>query len=200
MAEVTDLRDTRVLIPRVRRSIEGPDEAGFGGSAGTPDLTDDEVNALVADAVADVILYSGGHSVFGYILEIAERDDYYMAPTAYRTDTEMSLEAQSVIAAQAALNHFTHTLKTLKTSERIADEGQEWEYQIGATVLTEQIKGLREDRDKALKALAGNNVVAEDYINFLAVRDSYTDSLIEPWSDGGLGRGGQNCDPRFGGF
>lgn len=193
---VTDLRDTRVLIPRVRRALLGPHASGSAAPANS--LSDEEVNGLVADAIADIVLYSGGSSVFGHSLEVAERDGYYMAPVAWRTSEALSEDEGSVIVAQAALNYFLHEIKTLKTSERIADEGQEWEYQIGASVLTEQIKALQKARDEAIERLQSDNTVTEGYVNFLAVRDQHTASLIEPWSDTG-GYGGQEgfVDPRF---
>lgn len=188
---VTDLRDTRVLIPRVRRALLGPHASG--SAAVDNSLSDDECNALVADAIADVILYSDG--LFGHALEVVARDEIYMAPTAWQTDEALTEAEGSVIVAQAALNHLLYEAKTLKTSEKIADEGQSWEYTVAATTITERIKALREDRDRALEILAAANSVTESYTNFLAVRDSYTARLIEPWStDSGMG--GQSLDPR----
>lgn len=189
---VTDLRDTRVLIPRTRRALLGPHASGSGAVANV--YSDEEVNAIVADAIADIILYSGGE-VFGHQLEVVERDDWYMAPIAWQTDTPLTEAEGSLIVTQAALNECLRQAESLKTSERIADEGQEWEYQIAASVVTERIKALREDRDKALTILQGDNSVSDAYINFLSVRDSYTAALIEPWSTNS-GRGGQQLDPR----
>lgn len=190
---VVDLRDTRVLVPRVRRALLGPHASGSGAVANT--LSDEEVNAIIADAIADILLYSGGADVFGHELEVVERDPFYSAPTAWRTDTALTEAEGSLIAAQAALNHYLHQAESLKTSERIADEGQEWEYQIAASVVTERIKALREDRDRALTILQADNSVPDAYINFLEVRDSYTTALIEPWSYN-AGIGGQALDPR----
>lgn len=189
MAPVTDLRDTRVLIPRVRRALQGPHASGSAAVAN--DLSDPEVNGLIADALADIILYGGGEEVFGHKLEVAERDEAYMAPIAWTTDTPLTEYEGSVVVAQAALNWYLNYARTLKTSERIADEGQSWEYEIAATTITVQIKGLREDRDRALEALreANRDNVADDYINYLQERDSYTDALIEPWTVGGRGGG-----------
>lgn len=190
---VLDLRDTRVLIPRTRRALEGPHASASGAATS---YTDGEVNAMVADAIADILLYSGADGeVFGHQLEVTARDNYYSAPTAWRTSEQLSEPEVSLIVAQAALTHFTTTLKTLKTSERIADEGQEWEYQIAASVLTEQIKALRADRDRAIEILKGENVITEEYVNFLEVRDAATASLIEPYSTQ-AGVGGQQRDPR----
>lgn len=190
---VDDLRDTRVLIPRLRRALEGP----HGATVTPSEFSDDEVNAIAADAIADLILYSGGNNIFGHQLEVVERDDFYSAPTAWRTDAELTDAEGSVIVAQAALTHFALALKTMgKTKETISDEGQTWSWEMASNVLTEQIKGLRADRDRALEILEGKHVVADSYINYLAVRDRYTDALIEPFANRGVG--GIECDPRFG--
>lgn len=193
MPPVSDLRDTRVLIPRVRRALDGPHASGSAAAANT--LSDDEVNALIADAIADILLYSGGSSIFGHSLEVVSRDAYYMAPIAWQTSEALDEWEVSVVVAQAALGYFITQIKSLKTSERIADEGQEWEYHIAASVLTEQIKALQKARDEAIEVLKGQNLVTEDYINFLAVRDSYTATLIEPYSPGDSGWGGQTLNP-----
>lgn len=192
MPPVTDLRDTRVLIPRVRRALQGPHASG--SAAVGNDLSDEETNALIADALADIILYGGGENVFGHKLEVAARDDVYMAPIAWQTDTPLTEYEGSVVVAQAALNWYLNYAQQVKTSEKIADEGQSWEYEIAATVITQQIKALREDRDRALDMLKGQRVVTDDYVNFLQERDYKTDVLIEPWANGG-GRGGQEFCP-----
>lgn len=200
-AEVTDLRDTRVLIPRLRRALQGPHASGSAVPGNS--LSDDEVNAIAADAIGDLILYSGSETVFGHRLEVVERDPYYMAPVAWRTDGELTDAEIAVIVAQAALTYYGIFLNTLKTAETIQDEGQTWTYEIGASVLTERIKGLRSDRDRALEILAGKHLVSDTYVNYLAVRDSWTDALIEPFTrhpGGGFGAGGGlETDPRFGG-
>lgn len=190
MAPVSDLRDTRVLIPRVRRALQGPHASGSAAVAN--EFSDEEVNGLIADAIADIILYGGGTEVFGHTLEVTQRDATYMAPVAWQTEPALDEFEVSVVVAQAALNWYLNLAKTLKTSERISDEGQSWEYEVGATTITAQIKGLREDRDRALEALKGRNVVSDSYVNYLAERDSFTDSLIEPWfENAGASFGGQ---------
>jgi hypothetical protein len=197
MAPVTDLRDTRVLIPRVRRNLDGPHASASAAAANT--LSDDEVNALIADALADLILYSGGSNVFGHSLVVSARDSYYMAPTAWQTSEALDEWEISVVVAQAALGYFIHEIKALKTSERIADEGQEWEYSIAASVLTEQIKALQRARDEAIEVLKGRNTISDSYLSFLSVRDATTAALIEPYTDGGSGGGGLSgfIDTRF---
>lgn len=190
---VTDPRDTRVLIPRVRRALLGPHATG--SAAVGNDLDDSEVNGLVADSIADIILFSGGSDIFGHSLEVAERDPYYMAPSAWRTDTELSEVEGSIVVAQAALNYFLVRAEMLKTSEKIADEGQSWEYGIAASVVTERIAALRDARDRALDTLRDTHLVSDAYVNLLEVRDRHTDALIEPWACGS--GGGQETDWRF---
>ena len=104
--------DIRILVPRVRRAL-GPAAA---------DLSDDAVKDAVADAIADVLLYTG--TIFGKTLTVTDRDEATGAPSEYETSEELSLAESSVIAAQAALNHFFHIMQAQKISERISDEGR----------------------------------------------------------------------------
>lgn len=189
---VTDLKDTRVLIPRVRRALEGPEAVSGSAAIAAGSLSDDSINGVIADAIADVIFYSGG--LFGHTLNVEERDADYLAPIAWTVDPELTQPEATVIVAQAALNYFFSWAKTIKTSEEITDEGQTWKYSLSATLLNEQIKALREARDRALEQLEeGTN---DDWINTIALRDAQTSALIEPWVAGGTG--GQTVDPRFG--
>lgn len=185
MPVVTDPRDVRTLIPRTRRAVDGP--AANSPAAPTATLTDDQIKDLVADAIADVILYTGG--LFGHTLEVTARDGFYQAPAEYATDSEMTLPEGTVIVCQAALTFFFHKLRDLKVSETIRDEGQEWSYSISANVLRDQIAQLQSARDKALEVIEiEEGEVLEQYSSFLAVRDSAVSSVIEPWVDeGGLG-------------
>jgi hypothetical protein len=133
--------DTRVLIPRVRRAVEG---------IGAPEkFSDDDINFLIADSIADVILYTGG--MFGKELLVTERD----ATTAtrrreYATSDELTPPEESMIAAQAALTAVYQQLSDLKVQETIRDEGQEWSYALSATLMRDRIKQLQDERDKAL--------------------------------------------------
>lgn len=181
---VSDPRDTRVLIPRARRAIEGPD--AVSGSAGVPagTLSDEQVNAMVADAISGVILLSG--SLFGKQLVVAHRDEFYKAPDQWVTSEELTEPEQMVIAYQVALDYYQRVIEGMKVSERIQDEGQIWEWSISATVLAERLKSLRADRDKALEQV--DPFQAEVWVNTLYERDRVTDMLIEPWV---TGNGGQ---------
>lgn len=196
MAPVSDLRDTRSLIPRIRRALEGPLGTGSANAAAS-DLTDDQVNAIAADAIADVIFYTGG--LFGHQLEVTERDDVYMSPTAWLVDPALTEDEASVIVAQTALNYFFYDLKNLKVGETIQDEAVQWSYQLSANALLEYLKQLRKMRDEALDRIKESEAPADAWVNTLSVRDAYTDSIIEPWT-AGAGVGGQQMDPRFGGF
>ena len=82
---MADPVDIRVMVPRVRRALEG--------AGAPPVLTDDAIKDLTADAIAEVILYTGG--VFGHELVVTARDDATNAPTEYATDPELTLSEQS---------------------------------------------------------------------------------------------------------
>lgn len=190
MDAVTDPRDTRVLIPRVRRALEGT-ASGSGFDPST--FSDEAMNAAVADSIANLLLYTG--SFFGHQLEVVERDDFYLAPIAWRTDVALSEAEASLVALQAALDHVYTTLVATKTSETIRNEGQEWSYSISAQVLAERLKGLRGDRDKALDVLSASEAMPEAYYSFIATRDARMSVLIEPWVHEGSSSG-QQLDPR----
>lgn len=178
---VSDLRDVRTLIPRVRRALDGP--AATSPLADATTLTDEEIIGLIADAIADILLYTGGSTVFGHMLEVVDRDPFYLAPIAWRTDTELSLAEGSVVAAQAAITYFFHRLQDLKVEETISNEGESWTYRLSAQLLTEQFKMLVKARDTALEEVEAQHSVPEAYISFLGARDACVAALIEPWID-----------------
>lgn len=189
MPPVTDLKDTRVLIPRTRRALEGI--AALGSA--TAEYSDDAVNAAVADSIANLLLYSG--SFFGKELEVVERDEAYLAPIAWQTSEQLTEPEASLVALQAALDHVYRELSITKGSETIRNEGQEWSYAISAGVLTERLRGLRADRDRALERIATADAGMEDWISFIEARDARVSALIEPYVQGS-GYGGQQLDPR----
>jgi hypothetical protein len=152
--------DIRVLVPRVRRAVEG---------VGSPEeLSDDEMKDLVADAIADVILYTGG--VFGKDLLVTERDSITNAPTEYATSEPLTLPEGSVIAYQAALTAVYTQMQDVKVQETIRDEGAEWSYSLSATLLRDRINQLQSARDLALEALAGSTSSVA-FINLWVERD-----------------------------
>lgn len=181
MPPVSDIRDTRVLIPRVRRGIEG-------AGATTKTLEDDAVNAVIADAVANIILLTGG--LFGHQLQVTERDSTYMAPTAWLVDPQLSEEEGGLIVIQAQLDFLYNDLKATKVSQTIKDEATEWTYALSASGLADYLKGLREQRDKLIAAISAEQGNLEGWVNLLDRNDTYTDHLIEPWLSGS-GLGGQ---------
>jgi hypothetical protein len=137
--------DTRVLIPRVRRAVEG---------VGKPQqFSDDDINFLIADSIADVILYTGG--VFGKELLVTARDATTNTPTEYATSEPLTFAEESMIASQAALTAVYSQLSELKIAETIRDEGSEWSYQLSATLMRDRIAQLLRARDDALEVIAG---------------------------------------------
>lgn len=188
-----DLENIRVAVPRIRRAVEGVVKAQWL-------LADDEVKDLCADAIADIILYSG--NIFGKTLNVLARDPVTGAPTEYSVTPALGLPEETVIAAQAALNYFFHRFSAVKVSETIADEASNWSYDLSPNLLVAQLKQLQSERDKALTALETEEGVLESYHSFIAVRDTQTSRYIEPWvyghSEGlGVGAGGLEGDFRF---
>lgn len=188
MAPVTDLKDVRVMIPRVRRALDGPMAIGSGSVSST--LSDEEMTGLIADGVADVIFYTGGATVFGHSLEVTARDPYYMAPIAWQTSEELTLPEQTVVVAQCAINYIFRVLSDTKISETIRDEAGEWTYSISASVMRDWLSMLKQARDKALEEVSRQGAALESYYSYVAVRDVAVAALIEPWVVGGTGQGG----------
>lgn len=182
-----DPHDVRVMVPRVRRAIEG---------AGQPEtLTDDAIKDIVADALADLILYTGG--VFGKELEVTERDDNGI-PTEYQTSDVLTLPEQSAVAAQAALDFFFFRFAGMKTSETIQDEAQTWTVEYSPQLLTAQLKMLQDTRDKALQAISDAGIGLDSYTSYLAVRDVTTSRLVEGYYHFGGALPAYEIDYRFG--
>jgi hypothetical protein len=182
------------LVPRVRRAVEGPRTL----AEGDPDrLTDEQAKYLVADTIASILLYTGGKAgLFGKTLIVTATDGG--VPTDYAVDPELSLEEQTVLATQAALDYFFHEWKTRKISETISDEAQTYEYQLSAQLTRDQLRSLRDERDRALEALEGRHRL-DDYVSFIAERDMLTSREIEPWLWGAQASPG-GYDARFGGW
>lgn len=178
-------QDVREIVPRVRRAIEGP------VAPPTP-LADDALEAMAADALADIILLTVG--TWGHTLDVSERSDADPpVPVHWTVTPGLSLQEESVVAAQAAITFFFHQVRDMKVSERIQNEGQEWEYSLSANLLRDQIKLLQEQRDAALNALKATHPALARYASILAVRDRVGAALLEPWTygSGGYLGGGQ---------
>lgn len=168
------------MIPRVRRAIDGPNTSSSASVSAS--LTDDQVKDLTADACADIILLTS--SLFGHSLNVLAYDPAYNAPSEYSIDPDPGLDEGTVIVAQAALNYFFHEFRDKKVMEHIANEAQQWEYQLSANLLSAQLKMLQDARDKALEALERERIVGVDnFRSFMAVRDQTTAMALEPWVD-----------------
>lgn len=135
------LESIRVLVPRVRRAVEGVGQPAV--------LSDDQLKDLVADSIANILLFTGG--VFGKQLLVTARDPITNVPTEYATSEPLSLAEGSVVAFEAALQQCFIALREMKISETLRDEGQEWSYQVSPTLLRDQIAYLQAQRDKALQ-------------------------------------------------
>lgn len=180
LGPVTDTRDLRVMIPRCRRAIDGPRATSSASVAAT--LSDSEVLGLVADSTANVILLTGGSTVFGYELQPTHYDPFYKAPDQWATNTPLSPIAQDVVIAQAAIDFYADKLRRNPyTSEKISDEGQEWAWERSANVMAAQLKLLAEVRDKALNMLERINAPLDRYISSVAERDKLAAVYLEPW-------------------
>lgn len=159
---MADPADIRVLIPRVRRAVEG---------VGQPQvLSDDQVKDLVADAIANLILFTGG--VFDKQLLVTSTDDTTGAPAEYATDKPLTLAEGSVVAYEAALAHCFFLLRDLKTQETIRDEGGEWSYALSPNLLRDHIKYLQDQRDRAL-AETGSAQTAVAWVEHVHHRDAH---------------------------
>lgn len=171
------------MVPRVRRAVEG---------VGAPAvLTDDEVKDLVADAIAAIILYTEGEFIVGLVVT-ADEDG---SPTEYATTDVLPLPEQTLIALQAAIDHFSYQVSGVKVSEKIADEAQTWEWSKSAQLLRDKLKQLIDARDKVIDGLLEAGAPLDTYASFLTTRDCFVAAQIEPWVTGHLTSGQE--DYRF---
>lgn len=177
-------QDVRELVPRVRRAIEGPVPLTSGA------LSDEQVEALAADCIADIILLTEG--LWGHTLTVGEVDPDTGYPLHWLVDPELSLPEQSLVAAQAAVQFFIYTVKDGKTSERIKNESREWEWQKSPTLLKDWFAELVKARDAALQTVIDTDTIMARYASILAAREPLIAALIEPWAPAGGGMGGQH--------
>lgn len=173
------------MVPRAGRALQG-----FAVT-----LTDVQVKALLADAIAEVIWYA---PTWGKTLVVTSRDSANI-PSGFEVTPELTLPEQTVVIAQAALNQFFHLTQGGKIQETITNEAQSWSYSLSANLLVDQFKMLRQSRDDALAVLTDQaNQAFETYVSFIEIRDLATSRIIEPYVHGLIGAGGQESDPRFG--
>lgn len=185
--------DIGEVCPRVQRAVEGV-------HTGNWELSFDEAYLVTADAMADILLYTG--SVFGGSLIVTARDAVTNAPSMFATPTQLTPDQMAVVSSQAALTYFYHRFAGVKMSEQIADEASHWEYSLSPNLLIAQLKLLQDTRDRALEALDNQNGGMEAYVSFLGIRDVTVARYIEPWVYGhpegyGIGAGGLEGDFRF---
>lgn len=174
--------DVRGLVPRVRRAIEGPIPLTSGA------LDDAQVEALAADCIADIILFTEG--LWGHQLSVSEKDPITEYPLHWSIDPELSLAEESLVASQAAVQYFIYTVKNGKTMERIRNEAREWEWQKSPTLLKDWFAELVKARDAALATVMATNPPMARYASILAVREPLAAARLEPWSPDSPGWGG----------
>lgn len=199
---VSDIRDLRVLIPACRRAIDGPTATSNASPSTT--LADNEVLGLLADACAEMILWT--RDTFGLQLVVVERDTRYMAPVAWQTDQPRTTAHDAAILSQAALDHYLNMVKLIKTSESMKNEAQEWTYSISANVVAAWVQYLIGNRDKAIESLETTELPPDVYVSLVAERDRMAAAWLEPWVAeigapvpyvGGGGSGPLEYDYRF---
>jgi hypothetical protein len=178
MEAVTDLRDTRVLIPPMRRALDGPQADSPQAVSAT--LSDEQLNAVIADAIASVIFNSG--NLFGHELQVVSRDDTYMSPVAWQTDVPLNPMEITVVISQAALDYFYGQLSTQKTAETIADEATNWSWEMSPQVLVERLRQLRIDRDSSLEQMIEMGMIDDTHwVSLIQSRDVWSSRVVEPW-------------------
>jgi hypothetical protein len=173
--EAPDLTDLRVLVPATRRACEGP----YGAPIGKAPLSHPTLYAMVADACAEIILFTG--SLFSHELEVKERDPLVGFPTAWKTGTKLNEWESAVIVSQAALDYFFHLFRDMKVSESIKNEGTEWSYALSANVIKNYLEALQNKRDKALEGVRLHHPVYDLYASNIRVRDQATVAILEWW-------------------
>lgn len=185
--------DVRDLTPRVRRAIDGPTADSETAESAT--LSDDQVKDLSADAIANVIFYSGG--AWAYMLTVTDTDGATGFPSEYDVSPDLDLVNQTLVVSQAALDYFFHDFRDKKIQETISNEARNWTYQLSANLLLEQFKFLQRMRDQAIEQIVSENSALVSYTSFLAVRDAWVSRVIEPYVDPQFAIGGLEWDTRF---
>jgi hypothetical protein len=190
-ATTPDPNDVAVLIPRVRRAIDGPMATAENSPSTT--YSDAELKGVIADAIGEILFYTGG--LFPHELNVASRDATYGAPESWTVDPPLTEPESAVVAAQAAINAYFFNLKELKTQETIGDEGQTWSYSISATLVRDQLQYLIRLRDQALAQLEEGSAL-EVYSSFVHTRDVIASAYVEPWIEPGGYPQGMEVDLR----
>lgn len=170
-------QNVTALIPRIRRALEGV-------NATDADLSDDAAKAVIADALADIILYTGG--TFPHTLTVTDRDDTTEAPTEWEVDPALEIHEEGIVVAQAAINYLFFDLRNAKVQETISSEGESWTYASSANVVQKQLEMLMRMRDEALDQVRSEGVALDAFVSFVAVRDRTAAAIVEPWTSAGM--------------
>lgn len=165
-------QDVAELVPRVRRALEGPLPVSSA-------LTDSQVKAAAADAVADLILLTNGE--WGHTLAVTERADDTNYPEEWAVDPGLSPDEESLVAWQAAISSVGVILRDSKVSETIRNEAQEWSWEKSASGMRDWLKFLIDQRDAALRTAALTAPVFARVASILHARDPGAE-MIEPWT------------------
>lgn len=176
-----DPANIRVLTGKVARAIFGPTYSSVNPASSL--LTRDQLKDLTADTIAKLIFFSNG--LLGYQLVVTDIDSTGM-PQEYQiqmggSPRPLPIQDETLIVTQAALDWFFFEFKDKKISEKINDEGQNWEYALSPALLTAQYKQLIADRDRALAVVQTRLEYFTDYVSFLGERDALTSALVEWW-------------------
>jgi hypothetical protein len=168
--------DLSALEPRVRRAIEGPKSPVPNTDPNY--LAPNQVEALAADAVADIILLTTGRWPHVLVRTGTAPDE------SWSVEPDLSEPEERLVAAQAALSFFFFVFQDLKTVESIQSEGQTYEVQRSAQAMVRQIDAIKSMRDDALAALLATEPVLARYASLIAQRDREHYALIETWRMG----------------
>jgi hypothetical protein len=167
------------LVPRIRRALEGVKPLSDSDPLR---LTDPEAEAAAADAIGDLILFTRGQ----WDKKLIASDG--PPATHWAVTPDLRPEEEALVARQAALTYFFQVMRSLKVTERIQNESQQWEYSLSANLMRDAFKALKEERDLALAAVMALDPVFARVASLLAVRDRMFASVIEPWTaEAGLG-------------
>src|SRR4051812_44053766 len=109
-ATTPDPNDVAVLIPRVRRAIDGPTATAEGSPSTT--YSDAELKGVIAAASGESLFSPGGLSP--HKLTVAPRAAPYGPPEWWTVDPPLTEPESAVVAAQAAINAYFFNLKELK--------------------------------------------------------------------------------------
>ncbi len=179
--------NVRVLTGKVARALFGPTYSVV--ERGSALLSEDQLKDLTADTIAKLIFFSNG--LWAYTLVVTDIDSNgmpqeYAIANAGGTPMALPIADETLIVCQAALDWFFFEFKDKKVSERISDEGQQWEYALSPLVLAAQYKQLVADRDRALLVIQTRLDYLVDYVSFIAERDALTSAMVEWWVRPGL--------------